>query len=129
MRQFDANPQDAGYGPDWYDSVAFCRWLSQPSGLSEWTHNWYEEYGVEALTDPHGAKEGSSRIFRGGSWEHDAAMSRAAARATGRLTDRASYVGFRLAFRLSEPTSEPESVKGVESTDGGPTRETTEQQR
>ncbi len=97
--------------------------------LYEWTHDWYEEYGVEALTDPLGAKEGSSRMFRGGSWEHDAALSRAAARATGIPTDRASYVGFRLAFRLSEPTSEPASVQGVESTDGGPRGETTEQQR
>ena len=234
MRQFDANPQDAGYGPDWYDSVAFCRWLSQQRGLSEsdqsyadpeslneveflrepnpdvdwaprnwpldlgrrgfrlptesewevacrsgtrttfgygsdealldrfgwvstnsgkhvhppqklrpslrgvfdlhgnlfeWTHDWYKEYGVAALTDPLGAKEGSSRIFRGGSWEHDAALCRAAARATGIPTDRAGYVGFRLAFRLSEPTSKPESFNGADSTDGRPLEANQEQQR
>jgi formylglycine-generating enzyme required for sulfatase activity len=35
MHQFDAVPTDAGYGADWYDSVGFCRWLGQQSGLSE----------------------------------------------------------------------------------------------
>lgn len=35
MEQFDAKPEDAGFGTNWYDSVAFCRWLSQQSGLSE----------------------------------------------------------------------------------------------
>ena len=35
MQQFDAKPADAGFGADWYDSVGFCRWLSQQSGLSE----------------------------------------------------------------------------------------------
>jgi formylglycine-generating enzyme required for sulfatase activity len=35
MQQFKAQPSDAGFGPHWYDSVAFCRWLSHQSGLSE----------------------------------------------------------------------------------------------
>jgi serine/threonine protein kinase/formylglycine-generating enzyme required for sulfatase activity len=35
MRQYDAKPADAGYGANWYDSVEFCRWLGQQSGLSE----------------------------------------------------------------------------------------------
>jgi formylglycine-generating enzyme required for sulfatase activity len=35
MQQFDARPADAGFGADWYDSVGFCRWLGQQSGLSE----------------------------------------------------------------------------------------------
>ena len=35
MQQYDAQPADAGYGADWYDSVGFCRWLGQQSGLSE----------------------------------------------------------------------------------------------
>ncbi len=35
MQQFDAKPADAGFGADWYDSVRFCRWLAQQSGLSE----------------------------------------------------------------------------------------------
>jgi formylglycine-generating enzyme required for sulfatase activity len=35
MRQFDASPQDAGFGIDWYDSVGFCRWLGKQMGLPE----------------------------------------------------------------------------------------------
>jgi eukaryotic-like serine/threonine-protein kinase len=35
MQQFDAASRDAGFGAHWYDSVGFCRWLSQQSGLSE----------------------------------------------------------------------------------------------
>jgi eukaryotic-like serine/threonine-protein kinase len=35
MQQFKAEPSDAGFGPGWYDSVSFCRWLSEQSGLSE----------------------------------------------------------------------------------------------
>ena len=31
----NAKPEDAGFGADWYDSVGFCRWLGQQSGLSE----------------------------------------------------------------------------------------------
>ena len=35
MSKFDAKPSDAGFGADWYDSVAFCRWLGTQSGISE----------------------------------------------------------------------------------------------
>jgi formylglycine-generating enzyme required for sulfatase activity len=35
MRQYDASPQDAGFGVNWYDSVGFCRWLGQQMGLPE----------------------------------------------------------------------------------------------
>jgi formylglycine-generating enzyme required for sulfatase activity len=35
MTQYDAKPQYAGYGADWYDAVAFSRWLGQAFGLAE----------------------------------------------------------------------------------------------
>ena len=35
MQQFDSKPEDAGFATHWYDSVTFCRWLSQQSGLTE----------------------------------------------------------------------------------------------
>jgi eukaryotic-like serine/threonine-protein kinase len=35
MQAYDATPADAGFGPDWYDSIGFCRWLGQQLGLSE----------------------------------------------------------------------------------------------
>lgn len=35
MQQYDAQPSDAGFGADWYDSVAYCRWLGKEMGLAE----------------------------------------------------------------------------------------------
>ena len=35
MQQDDAKRADAAFGADWYDSVGFCRWLGQQSGLLE----------------------------------------------------------------------------------------------
>jgi formylglycine-generating enzyme required for sulfatase activity len=35
MRLFDAKPEDAGIGADWYDAVGFCRWLGQQTGLAD----------------------------------------------------------------------------------------------
>jgi formylglycine-generating enzyme required for sulfatase activity/cellulose biosynthesis protein BcsQ len=35
MRQFDAKPEDAGSGANWYDAVSFSRWLGQQMGLAE----------------------------------------------------------------------------------------------
>ena len=35
MQQFAAKPSDGGFGADWYDSVAFCRWLGEQSGMLE----------------------------------------------------------------------------------------------
>ncbi|MFM9067400.1 MAG: hypothetical protein ACKOUR_08740, partial [Planctomycetota bacterium] len=35
MRQVGAQPSDAGFGSDWYDSVSFCRWLGEQFRLPE----------------------------------------------------------------------------------------------
>jgi formylglycine-generating enzyme required for sulfatase activity len=35
MKQLDAQPKDAGFGADWYDSVAYSRWLGNAMGLPE----------------------------------------------------------------------------------------------
>lgn len=35
MSEYDANPTDAGYGLDWYDSVEFCRWLGEQAGFTD----------------------------------------------------------------------------------------------
>lgn len=35
MKEYDAAPNDAGFGADWYDSVACSRWLGKAMGLPE----------------------------------------------------------------------------------------------
>ena len=79
--------------------------------LFEWSHDWFGDYGVDAITDPLGAKEGSYRVFRGGSWNNDAANCRSAYRDTNDPTNRASNYGFRLALSPSGVTPEAASVQ------------------
>ena len=217
MRQHDAKSADAGLATDWYDSVAFCRWLGQQSDLPEWDqpyadpetldkakyprepnpaaswaprnwplelgrrgfrlptesewevasrerartpygfgsdasllgqfgwfavnsgthvhpprelrpsirglfdlhgnlfewcHDWFEDYSVEPVTDPLGAKEETHRMTSGGSWFIAAAYCRSACRNTGEPTRRAGDTGFRLALSLPRVTPEVAPVKG-----------------
>ena len=63
----------------------------------EWTHNWIEDYGVEAITD----QEGSLRVLRGGSWNFGAANCRSADRSSDAPTLHSLHYGFRLALSPS----------------------------
>lgn len=42
----------------------------------EWCRDWYASYGSSPQTNPKGPSSGSDRVFRGGSWYHDANDSR-----------------------------------------------------
>jgi eukaryotic-like serine/threonine-protein kinase len=75
----------------------------------EWTHDWLEDHGVEAITDPLGAKEGSNRVNRGGCWGNDAAFCRSAYRDSNDPTARSINIGFRLALSPSGVT--PKAAK------------------
>ena len=82
--------------------------------LFEWTHDWYQGYGADSVTDPIVSAGGSFRVFRGGSWYYDAALCRSAYRNTYVPTSRTSNSGFRLALSPSsqvpaEPGGEPEA--------------------
>ena len=55
--------------------------------LFEWSHDWFGAYGDDAITDPLGAKEGSDRVIRGGSWN---GVRRFAGRRTATRTSRRS---------------------------------------
>ena len=56
--------------------------------LFEWTHDWYGDFGETAAVDSLGAKEGSYRVLRGGSWSNDAAFCRSAIRDANAPTAR-----------------------------------------
>ena len=81
--------------------------------LFEWTHDWYGAFGESGVTDSLGAKAGSYRVRRGGSWRYDAAFCRSAYRGTLDPSDRTYNFGFRLALSSRSGVSSPaEQVQG-----------------
>jgi len=92
--------------------------------LIEWTHDWFSDYEVEAITDPLGPKRGSLRVNRGGSWGITAAFCRSASCSTDVPTNRNYYVGFRLALSPSSNSTEAEKSQAAEpagvGTEGAP---------
>jgi formylglycine-generating enzyme required for sulfatase activity len=78
--------------------------------LCERTHDWYGGFGSEALTDPLGAEENTSRVIRGGGWNVDAALCRTAFRGMEVAPIRSNGIGFRLA--LSPTGVSPEAAQG-----------------
>jgi serine/threonine protein kinase/formylglycine-generating enzyme required for sulfatase activity len=72
--------------------------------LFEWTHDWDGDFGNSRKKDPFGAKTGSGRVVRGGSWDFVAEICRSASRSNDAPTMRNGIFGFRLAFIPSAPT-------------------------
>jgi hypothetical protein len=67
----------------------------------EWCSDWYDEYPKDAVSDPFGPREGSYRVFRGGSWNSEAADCRSAFRNGYSPVYRSGSIGFRLALSSS----------------------------
>ena len=82
--------------------------------LFEWTHDGFGDFGETAAVNSLGAKEGSYRVRRGGSWINVAADCRAAIRHTSAPSNRTYDFGFRLALSPSGVSPEAVSAKGVE---------------
>lgn len=66
----------------------------------EWCSDWYlsDYYSSSPTANPKGASDGSSRVYRGGSWFNGAKRCRVAYRDYGSPTYRIYYLGFRLVF-------------------------------
>ena len=62
----------------------------------EWCQDWYGAYPGGSVTNPQGAVSGSTRVFRGGSWDGGAANCRSAQRNGGSPTYANDYFGFRV---------------------------------
>ena len=65
--------------------------------LTEWCWDWYGPYPAVGLTNPRGAPSGTLRVYRGGSWRHNAGDCRLADRYYSYPGGAYDYVGFRLA--------------------------------
>ncbi len=77
----------------------------------EWCQDWYGEYAAGPQLNPQGARDGRSRVLRGGCWLSDARLVRSAFRDVVEPGVRDDLVGFRCArvhpaSRERERTSE-----------------------
>ncbi|MDM8516431.1 SUMF1/EgtB/PvdO family nonheme iron enzyme [Desulfobacterales bacterium HSG16] len=74
----------------------------------EWCQDWYKNnYTDNAVTDPHGPQEGTSRVLRGGSWGNSDRDCRAAYRYRVRPGYRNHYLGFRVVCLPGQRPVEP----------------------
>jgi formylglycine-generating enzyme required for sulfatase activity len=67
----------------------------------EWCLDWFGDYPTNGVTNPLGPAQGKYRVFRGGSWYHDADFARSANRFMMAPSNGIYFVGFRVA--LGEP--------------------------
>jgi formylglycine-generating enzyme required for sulfatase activity len=63
--------------------------------VSEWTGGKFETYSQKGVA---GQPSGSSRIYRGGSWNDDTGSCRVSARSHALPSFRRNFIGFRLAL-------------------------------
>ncbi|MEZ4963741.1 MAG: SUMF1/EgtB/PvdO family nonheme iron enzyme [Saprospiraceae bacterium] len=66
--------------------------------VEEWCYDWYGDYPSGRSDNPHGPKNGSLRVLRGGGYFYDAQYCRAACRYNPTPSHRARVIGFRLAM-------------------------------
>lgn len=66
----------------------------------EWCNDWYlyGSYGINAETNPIGAKNGSKRVYRGGGWLNEAKLCRSTNRDAYAPSYRNGSLGLRLAL-------------------------------
>ncbi|MEY4942543.1 MAG: hypothetical protein RL254_724, partial [Planctomycetota bacterium] len=66
--------------------------------VSEWVNDSYGQYSSGAQTNPLGPVSGSSRVFRGGSWNYSTGSVRSSGRAADTLVSMGNFdIGFRVA--------------------------------
>ena len=62
----------------------------------EWCRNWYGAYPGGTVADPKGPASGTVRVYRGGSWDSNAANCRPSCRGRNQPDHRARTLGFRV---------------------------------
>lgn len=66
--------------------------------ISEWCHDWQAPYPADAVQNPIGPRDGTEKIFRGGSWNDVTWFGRAALRLRSPPAHAHSFLGLRVAF-------------------------------
>jgi formylglycine-generating enzyme required for sulfatase activity len=108
-REFDTSPT-RGYHPTWDDGIepytspvgsfaANGYGLHDMAGNAfEWCADWFDSsyYSITPSTDPTGPTIGDYRVFRGGTWYHNANYCRVANRFHNDPSNRYFYRGFRV---------------------------------
>ncbi len=69
----------------------------------EWCQDWFAEYPRADLTDPLGPPQGTTKVFRGGSWNHELRFARASSRFTMAPASGIYFVGFRVVLASRRP--------------------------
>ena len=64
----------------------------------EWCNDWYDKYSISGVKNPQGAKAGSDRVVRGGSWYHIGRYDRVSYRDNGDPSYSDYDSGIRLVF-------------------------------
>ena len=62
----------------------------------EWCSDWFGDYSFQPKTDPVGAEDGLTHVYRGGCWDSVERACRSAHRIKYPATSRLDYTGFRI---------------------------------
>jgi formylglycine-generating enzyme required for sulfatase activity len=65
----------------------------------ERTADWHGAYPKSSVIDPRGPNQGTTRVFRGGSWANTGTALRSASRDSGYPNSRGNGLGFRVSFQ------------------------------
>jgi len=68
----------------------------------EWCQDWYDDYPTNSVADPFGPLTGTTRVYRGGSWDSYARYCRSANRSSNSPDNLYNYIGLRLLMTIDQ---------------------------
>ena len=92
---------------DFSDGASWVGALDMAGNIIEWVNDWYDSdyYQNSPGTNPAGPHSGSRKALRGGAWDNNGRLVRAAYRFGNYRFYRSNNVGFRVVEPLSDPGS------------------------